>query len=117
MLPRAHRLRLSAEIRQVRRRGHRRSHPLLLLFADEKKQGATRFAIAVSGRLGHAVARNRAKRRIREAIRRQLPGVRSGWDCLFVAREGITEASLSDVEEAVQHLLARCGILDGRRTD
>lgn len=116
MLPRVHRLRRNAEIRQVRRRGHRRSHSLLLLFADEKTQGPARFAISASGRIGNAVVRNRTKRRIREAIRRQLPNVRDGWDCLFVARETVAEASFAEIEDAVTSLLARCGVLERRPT-
>ena len=112
MLPRAHRLTRGAEIRQVRRKGHRRHHPLLLLFATENDLGRTRFAISVSGRVGNAVVRNRTRRRIREAIRRQLPQTRPGWDCLFVARDGLPPASFSQVEQAVRDLMAQAGVLD-----
>ena len=114
MLPRANRLRRNADIRHVHRRGHRRSHPLLLLFAIESNRGGTRFATSVSKRVGNAVVRNRVRRRIREAIRRQLLGVQPGWDCLFIAREGAPLASFSEMEEAVQDLLARVGVLNGQ---
>jgi ribonuclease P protein component len=117
MLPRVNRLRRRTEIHMVRRRGRRRSHRLLLLFADEKTHGTTRFAVSVGARIGNAVVRNRLKRRIREAIRRQLPDVQDGWDCLFVAREAIVEAPFSEIEVAVQSLLIRSGILGRRITD
>lgn len=117
MLPRVHRLRRSADIRLVRRRGHRRSHSLLLLFARDKTFGKTRFAIAVSGRIGNAVVRNRAKRRIREAVRRWLPDVENGWDCLFVARPAVVHASYAEIVQAVQQLLSSGGVLDRRNAE
>ena len=117
MLPRVHRLRRSADIRQVRRRGHRRGHSLLLLFAYEKKFGKTRFAVALSGRVGNAVVRNRAKRRIREAVRHRLREVRDGWDCVFVARPAVATASFPEIDQAVQQLLTGCGVLDRRHTE
>ena len=104
-------MRRGAEIRQVRRNGHRRHHPLLLLFATENDRKITRFAVSVSGRVGNAVVRNRARRRIREAIRRQLPHLRPGWDCLFVARNSLPPASFSQIEDAVHDLLTRAGVL------
>lgn len=111
MLPRAHRLRRSADIRQVRRKGQRWSHPLLLLYAIENNRDSTRFAISASGRIGNAVVRNRARRRIREVLRRQLPAMQSGWDCLLVVKEGAPSASFPVLEQAIIDLLARTGVL------
>lgn len=111
MLPRAHRLRRSADIRQVRRKGQRWSHPLLLLFAIENNRDSTRFAISASGRIGNAVVRNRARRRIREVIRRQLFHMQAGWDCLFVVMEGASSAPYPLLEETIIDLLARSGVL------
>lgn len=114
MLPRAHRLRRNAEIRHVRRSGHRRSHPLLLLFAAENNRASARFAIAVSRRVGNAVVRNRIRRRIREAIRQHLDNVQPGWDFLFVARGRAAVASYQELEEAVAELLNRAGAPKGQ---
>lgn len=111
MLPHAHRLRRNADIRHVRRVGQRRSHPLLLLFAVENGQLPARFAISVSKHIGGAVVRNRVKRRIREAIRRQLDNVQPGRDFLFVVRDGAPHASFLELETAVTDLLSRMGAL------
>lgn len=117
MLPRAHRLRRSADVRRVRRKGQRRSHPLLLLFAIENSGGSTRFAISASGRIGNAVVRNRVRRRIREVIRKQLPVVEAGWDCLFVVKEGAPSAPFPVLEQAIIELLTRTGILRRQMAD
>lgn len=117
MLPRTNRLRRNAEIRHVRRKGHRRSHPLLLLFAIENNRECSRFAISVSGRLGNAVVRNRVRRRIREAIRRRLVSVQPGWDILIVATTGSPSATFIELEEALADLLLRMGILPGQATN
>ena len=114
MLPRAHRLRRNAEIRHVRRSGHRCSHPLLLLFTQDNNRASARFAITVSRRVGNAVARNRVRRRIREAIRQHLENVPPGWDFLFVARGGAAVASYQELAEAVAELLNRAGALKGQ---
>lgn len=114
MLPRAHRLRRTADIRHVRLRGLRRNHPLLHLYAANTGGAHARFAIAVSARLGNAVVRNRVRRRIREAIRGQLAYVQPGWDFLFVVRDRAVTASFQDLESAVAALLSRAEVLNNR---
>ncbi len=57
-------------------------------------------------RIGGAVERNRAKRRLREAARRLLPQYgRRGWDYVFIAREATLDTGwarlLDDMESAL----------------
>jgi ribonuclease P protein component len=50
-----------------------------------------RVGYTCSKKLGNAVTRNRAKRRLREAARAVLPGEgRPGWDYVLVGRPGAT---------------------------
>lgn len=60
-------------------------------------------------RIGGAVVRNRAKRLLREAVRRE--GIRPGWDVMLVARSAIVGARLSDVQAAVHLMLKRAELL------
>lgn len=59
--------------------------------AGEGPEGAVRVGFTCSKKLGNAVARNRAKRRLREIARLVLPGLaRPGWDYVLVGRPGTT---------------------------
>jgi ribonuclease P protein component len=63
-----------------------------------------------SKKIGNAVARNRAKRRLRAVARAVLPGfAKAGWDYVLVARPGVTidrpfADLLADLQTALQHL-------------
>ncbi len=48
--------------------------------------GPLRVGITVSRKVGNACVRNLVKRRIREAVRRELDETLSGWDIVLIAR-------------------------------
>jgi len=71
-----------------------------------EKEGDARFGLAVSRKVGNAVIRNRVKRWLREAIRRQHHGL-SGVDVVFIARSHAAEAGYATLyDEVGSHLEA-----------
>ncbi|MFQ6549900.1 ribonuclease P protein component [Aestuariibius sp. 2305UL40-4] len=63
----------------------------LLLAKEQRPDGAIRVGFTCSKKLGNAVARNRAKRRLRAVARKLLPDLgQSGWDYVLVGRPGST---------------------------
>ncbi|MEW5989614.1 MAG: ribonuclease P protein component [Chloroflexota bacterium] len=105
------RLRGNAVFEPLRKQGRRWHHPLATLVVRPNEVGISRFGYAAGRRVGRAVARNRAKRLLREAVRRQAGRVRPAWDCLLIAREQTPLASLAEVEAAVLELFGRARIL------
>ena len=73
-------------------RARRQSTPGVLLQARARDgEGDIRVGVTASRKIGNAVARNRAKRRMRALARELLPGSgRPGWDYVLVARPGET---------------------------
>jgi ribonuclease P protein component len=116
-MQRRFRLHRSGDIQRVRRTGKSYAHPLLVLIAARGVQGRPRLAVTAGRRLGGAVERNRARRRIREAVRPLMDSLPEDWEFLLVARSGAASAPFRDLAEAVRTLFARAGAAtpDGER--
>ncbi len=77
--------------------------------ADEGTHGL-RVGFTCSKKVGNAVTRNRAKRRLREIARKVLPAYgRDGWDYVLVGRPGATvshdfAAMCADLTRALHQL-------------
>lgn len=66
----------------------------------------SRVGIAVPGRLGKAVDRNRIRRRIREVFR-SLPDIPAGVDVVVVAKSSAKDARFAELIEGAQDLVQR----------
>ncbi len=88
-------------------RARKQPMPAFLLQARDRHDdsAAIRVGFTASKKVGNAVARNRAKRRLRALARAALPRHgRPGWDYVLVARAGET---VSRDFAAMQHDLER----------
>ncbi len=72
-LTRRDRLRQRQDFLRCYRNGRRRTRPLLMLYSLANTLGHPRLGITASRKVGPAVVRNRAKRRVRDIFRR-FPG-------------------------------------------
>jgi ribonuclease P protein component len=108
-LPRAARLRDSRDFQRVNRTGKRRAsaHFVVVIAASRAEGGAPKLGLAVSRRVGNAVARNRVKRRVREWFRRAAAELPEATDWVVIARAGAAGLDRGAVEAELAGLAAR----------
>ena len=85
--------------------------PYLILYARRTRLGVNRVGVTVSKKLGHAVVRNRARRRLREVYRLHEERFQPGWDIVVVARGKTISAPFGQLVEAYLSLAKKAGIL------
>lgn len=99
------RLRRRAEFQRVYAHGIKVAGRFLVLFFLRGEESVCRLGITATRRVGKAVVRNRARRRIRELVRRDSGAVASlGGDLVVNVRRGVAGAAWRDLEED----FARC---------
>ncbi len=111
MLPRRYRLSDKTRFKQVREEGASYAHPLMILCCLPNQEPISRCGFSVSRRIGKAVARNRARRRMSEAVRLLWDLVTPGWDMVWIARQGVNEADFVELQSACARLLRRAHLL------
>lgn len=110
-MKREQRLRTNADFQRVRAAsGRPASHALLVLYSAPNEQALTRVGITVGRRVGNAVVRNRARRRVSEALRLRWHEMAPGYDVVVVARPGLATASWAAVQQAVDTVARRAGL-------
>lgn len=88
----------------------------MVLYARKNRTCTNRVGITVSKKLGHAVVRNRVRRRLREIYRLNEELFQPGWDIVVVARARAIGASFKDLTRAYLSLAKKAGILDSHAT-
>lgn len=83
----------------------------LVLYARRNRTGTNRVGITVSKKLGHAVVRNRTRRRLREVYRLNEDRFLPGWDIVVVARIRAVNAPFDKLTQSYLALAAKAGIL------
>ncbi len=111
------RLRSKSRFLEIRQQGHRWVHPLVVVGGLANDLGWTRCGFVVSGKLGGAVARNRIRRRLREAVRALYPHIAPGWDLVWIARPALQGARFQEIAVAAEGLLRRAGLWQASQED
>ena len=83
----------------------------LVLYARPNRSGHNYIGITVSKKLGHAVVRNRTRRRIREIYRLNEQRFAPGGDIVVVARTRAVEAPFGKLTGAFLSLAQKSGLL------
>lgn len=101
------------EFRRIYRKGKSAVSPQLVIYCQRNRRGHSRLGVSVSTKLGCAVVRNRARRRIRELYRLAQPGMKQGYDLVVVARSRAHDAPYRKLSAAYDRALAQLGLLAG----
>lgn len=83
----------------------------MVLYARKNRTGGNRVGITVSKKLGHAVVRNRTRRRLREVYRLHETRFQPGWDIVVVARTKAVNAPFDKLTASYLALAKKAGIL------
>jgi ribonuclease P protein component len=84
---------------------------LVVIFAKNGRR-YNRKAFLASKKVGKAVARNRARRLMKEAHRSLAPRIRAGYDLLFIARNTIAGAGCPEVARTMKASLSKGKLLE-----
>ena len=89
----------------------------LVLYTRPNRSGCNQIGFTVSKKLGHAVVRNRTRRRLREIYRLNEQLFSPGWDIVVVARTRSVDASFQKLTHAFLSLAEKAGLLVAREND
>ena len=93
-------------------RGKRAARPGLVLQAVAGEPGQVRVGFTVTKKVGNAVVRNRARRRLKEAVRLSLPTDQAaGWDLVLIGRDGTGKRPFAKLIEDLRGALKQAGVV------
>ncbi len=93
----------SETISSLRKKGDRFVIPPFVIFRRRNKEGFPRLVISLSARSGKSVARNHARRKLREFFRQNKDKLGT-CDYLFVSHKGVGSLAKEDWGEVLSRL-------------
>ena len=100
------------EFRRLYSKGRSSVQPTLVVYSRRSKSGLNRVGFTVTVKLGHAVVRNRIRRRLREIYRLHESEIKRGTELVIVARSRSVDAAYKELERDFLSAAAKLGILE-----
>ena len=107
-------LKKNSDFRRLYSKGQSAVNPYVVVYCRRNREKVNRLGYTVSTKLGHAVVRNRVRRRLREICRLNSPAMKTGYDIVVVARSRCVNARYAKMDAA---FLDACGTLGLLRED
>ena len=104
-------LKKNYEFRRLYSKGKSTATACLALYCRKNGSVRNRIGYTVSNKIGHAVVRNRIRRRLREIYRLNEAQFQPGWDIVVVARTRAVEAPFEKLTASYLALAAKAGVL------
>ena len=99
------------EFRRTYQKGVSAVSPVMVLYCRKNRVGRNRLGLVSSTKLGHAVVRNRVRRRLREIYRLHEREIVRGYDLVVVSRVRACTADYHQLEAAFLSACAQLGLL------
>ena len=100
------------EFRRLYQKGASAVSPAMVLYCRKNRLGRNRLGLVSSTKLGHAVVRNRCRRRLREVYRLQTPQLKQGYDIILVARTRTAYAPWPELQKQFVKLCRKLELLE-----
>jgi ribonuclease P protein component len=110
-LPAARRLRATGLFAEAYDQNRCQRGRYMLLWLRRGPDAALRLGVVTSRKVGDAVARVKARRRMRELFRRRRSQMHGAFDVVLIARASLPDAPWAELVQDFQKLAARAGLL------
>ena len=111
MLKKDNRLKKKYQFNYVYKSGEHFSEKAIVLYVTPSKTKSIKVGFAVTKKIGHAVTRNKIRRRLREIVQKYLPNLKQNYNIIVVAREGIVGFSFDELEKEFVSLTKKANLL------
>lgn len=108
-------LKKNHEFRRLYQRGTSAAGGSMVVYCRKNALGHNRLGLTASVKIGGAVVRNRARRRMREVYRLNSGKLRQGWDIILVARGRTPTAPWREINETFLRLCRKLNLLTEAR--
>ena len=103
------------EFRRMYAKGKSGVSSCLVVYYRPNRRACNRLGVTVSAKLGHAVARNRVRRRLREIFRLSQGQMKQGYDVILVARTRAVRADYWELKRAYEKTCKKLGLWERER--
>ena len=104
-------LKQNHEFRRLYHRGKSAVSPCFVIYCRKTGRPVNRLGITTGVKLGNAVKRNRARRRIRELYRTHEGAVLPGYDIVIVARTRAIYGRYGELEDSFHRQMRKLGLI------
>lgn len=114
MLTKSKRLTEKSDYEEIKLKGRfYKSESFTFVVLKSNKPNNLRFGFVVSTKVSKkAVLRNRAKRVLREVVRKKMSRIKKGYDCVFLMRPGIIGKASRDLEVEIKKIFIKAGLFN-----
>ena len=107
-------LKQNYEFRRLYQKGASSAGSCMVIYCRKNKLDHNRLGLTASVKLGHAVVRNRARRRLREVYRLNSSRLSTGWDIILVARSRTVTVSWKELNDTFLRLCRKLDLLEDK---